>query len=348
MNIVGGVLGGKFENALIHGMDALNHPERNQTSHPYYLGLNRDPGKLFFDRAATFLTLFEHMVVPLADWEPGEVLGSALSGSALGLQVMTSGAMAEFNEWDPAVTSLVDEILDADVLPHRLYDYICSFDTLRVRLNSDESELDQRLAGIGTQVARHYLCRLILQTRVAAGSHILVLDDVDVELLAIITQFVARRREPLSFDMPDVPAKTILGQDFCGGLLNFSPADAASVAAIRKDPLVARYAAEVREYLTEVSTEQGERALLRAMSKAYKNSGRLKAVLTAFEVRGWIAKPITYIPVVGNIASGINDAIDVAEKTVDLAQKRSEWYLLAARAQQINIEDYINRKANML
>lgn len=348
MNIVSGVLGGKFENALIHGMDTLNHPDRNQTSHPYYLGLNRDPGKLFFDRAATFLTVFEHMVVPLADWDPGDVPGSVLSGSALGLQAMTSGAEAEFNEWDRAVTSLVDEILDAEVLPQGLYDYICSFDTRRVSLNSDGSELDERLAGIRTSVARHYLCRLILQTRVAAGSHILVLDDVDVELLAIIAQFVARRREPLSFEMPDVPARTILGQEFCGGLLNFSPSDAASVAAIRADPVVARYAAEVRECLAEVSTEQGERALLRAMSKAYENSDRLKTALTAFEVRGWIAKPITYIPVIGNIASGINDVIDVAEKAVDFVQKRSEWHLLAARAQQINIEDYINRKANML
>lgn len=32
MNIVSGVLGGKFENALIHSMDALNHPDRNETS----------------------------------------------------------------------------------------------------------------------------------------------------------------------------------------------------------------------------------------------------------------------------------------------------------------------------
>lgn len=136
--------------------------------------MNRDPGKLFFDRVATFLTVFEHAIVPLADWDPGEAPGSALAGSALGLKANTSGADAEFGEWDPAVTSLVDKILEADVLPLELYEHISSFDALPVLRDVDRNEIDEHLASIGVQVARHYLCRLLLQTRMAAGSHFLI------------------------------------------------------------------------------------------------------------------------------------------------------------------------------
>lgn len=345
---VSGVLGGKFENAVIREMDAFNHPERNQTPHPYYLALNRDPGKPFFERAATFLTVFDETFVPLADWESGALAGSSLRGSDLGIRFNPAGGEARFNEHDPAITSAVDDFLNARRLPPQLYDYISGFDAKVAGAGVDPSRLSNHLESIKGEVARHYLSRLVLQIREAAGSRFLVLDEVDIELLGLFVEFIRSRETRLPFEFPDVPAKTILGQDFCGGLLNFAPQDAASVVAIRQDPMIADYAAEVRERLTEVSSMEGERALLRAMNGAYQRTKKLRSAMTAFEVRGWLAKPITYIPVIGNVASAINDAADLAEKGVETALRRSEWHLLAARAQQINIEEYLARKGNML
>jgi hypothetical protein len=62
------VLGGYFETAFVRNVDKIIRPDRNQTTHPYYMCLNRNVPQAFFDRVSTFIAISDKVIVPQVDW----------------------------------------------------------------------------------------------------------------------------------------------------------------------------------------------------------------------------------------------------------------------------------------
>lgn len=56
------VLAGKFEAALIRSIDEVIQPQRNVSTHEYYVSLNRMVAKNYFDRCGTFIALSDTIV----------------------------------------------------------------------------------------------------------------------------------------------------------------------------------------------------------------------------------------------------------------------------------------------
>jgi hypothetical protein len=95
------VLGGYFETAVVRHIDDILQPERNTTSHPYYMCINGKVAKSYFDRAATFSVLSDELIVPSIDWGPGGGLRDHSKLSTQGLGTIINGD-EDFGggEWD--------------------------------------------------------------------------------------------------------------------------------------------------------------------------------------------------------------------------------------------------------
>jgi len=132
------------------------------------------------------------------------------------------------------------------------------------------------------------------------------------------------------------------------GLLNFAPPDAEALMAVRRDRKVSRYAAKVREAIAEAHAGEGQVELLRALQESHDGATSAERVENAFEVAGWIAKPLHYVPVLGEALSVVEDLKDVAGKWIERKREDKEWYLLAARMTDVAVRDYLARKGNLL
>jgi hypothetical protein len=148
----------------------------------------------------------------------------------------------------------------------------------------------------------------------------------------------------MPFDLPDLRHEQLVsGERFVAGLLNFSPPDAKSVVAVRGDPLVQKYAERVRQH---ISAADGDAGLLAAMREAMEDRQQTRKVRTVFEVSSWVMKPLSYVPVVGEIISAFSDLRDLLAKWMERRQSSEEWYLLGAKMQDIAVEEYLARMAN--
>jgi|CXWL01.1.fsa_nt_gi hypothetical protein len=337
------IVGGKFESALIHELDGINRPERNATTHPYYLGLNRKNDRSFFERLATFLAIAEQLIVPVADWSDGPKIPDGVSGESLGLKSQSG----QHNEWDEKSKSFVKSLLENGVLSDDSYRYITELD-----LSGHDTEAKSNISAVfedhKNYIAEHYLCRLILQIREAGDQNtLLVLDERDIGLITEIRNYIVNSGNHPDFAFPDLDGKVILGHEFAGGLLNFAPRDAKSAVAIRSDADIQEYAKNVRKHVQNCTTIEAERALVSAMRETYQSVKRRRKIEKVFEVVSWVVKPLHYVPGVDAGLTIAEDLKDVVMKAVDEDASFREWHLLAVRATQINLEDYLSRKQNL-
>ncbi|MBR0681599.1 hypothetical protein GXW74_13970 [Roseomonas eburnea] len=339
------ILGGRFETALVRSFDAAVYPQRNGTTHRYYVCLNRKLPKAYFDRTATFVALANETLVPSIDWgfsgsgEPG-----ALSGLALGLVHTDWGG----REWDDGADLLSRFLLRSGQLSPASTDNLRYLDLSQFDAEA-RAQIEEHLDACKEGISHHFLCRLFLQIRAAQeGGAFLVLAEDDLALLQDVVRVLEAQRVPLPFDLPQLRGQVLQGDDFAAGLLNFAPPDAESLMAIRRDKAVNRYAARVREAIAAAHAEEGQVALLRAMQESHRSAASAERVEDAFEVAGWVAKPLHYVPVLGEALSIVEDLKDVAGKWIERRREDKEWYLLAARMTDVAVRDYLARKGNLL
>ena len=338
------LLGGKFESAMIRAVDQHNRPDRNTSTHPYYVGLNRKSPRSYFDRAATLMTLANETVVAGADWSDQPDSSDGILPDQLAIRHDSS----VHGEWDPDARDFAAKVIESGILPPRLRGYISHFE-----LDEHDAESAAYIRSneqmFSDSLAEHYLCRLIFQIRRAQGTRlILALDEQDIEILAVIAQAIESGVITAAFAMPDIPANVIDANKFGGAVLTITPPDARALIAIRQDAKTSYYASRIRSILREHDEEAVERELLVEMGKAYRASERFRKADRYFEISGWVAKPINYIPVIGTFSSMAGDAKDTLQKAMEKRAEADHWYLLAARANQVGIEDYLARKGNMV
>jgi hypothetical protein len=344
------ILGGYFETALVRYADAISNPDRNRTWHPYYVCLNRDVPKAYFDRAATFVALAEEVIVPSIDWggpiggpdEPG------LSSQSLGVSV--GGGPEHFGgmEWDDDTRAFVDILLDHQALSLESWVHASRFETDRMDPDGDRP-LKERQDELRIQIANHYLCRLLLQVRATTDSGAyLVLSEADLAILKEIGTFLANTRLPAPYPLPDLTGQVLAGDDFAAGLLNFSPPDALAMAAVKADAQVKKYAREVTRFLHDSQTVEAQREIVRAMARAHDQAQAGRKADKVFEVATWVVKPLHYIPGPAEILSVAEDLKDLVAAWAKRKTESKEWHLLAARMTDVAISDYLSRKGNLL
>lgn len=340
------VLGGYLETAVVRNVDEVIRPDRNKTGNPYYICLNRKVQRAYFDRSATFIALAQEVIIPQIDWalSPGSRDVPELSSERLGVSINGPENFGG-REWDDDTGVFVDILLACRALSRDSWVHVSRLDISEREMGSAEtSETELRKT-----VGHHYLCRLLLQVRAAADAGaILVLSEPDCVLLKEIGAFLIKHKLPAPYALPDLTDQVLAGDDFAGGLFNFSPPDALAMAAVKGDPVVQRYARRVNSYLSDVQVVESQRQLLRAMKEAHGQAEAGRKAEKVFEVASWLIKPLHYIPGVGEALTLAEDAKDAANKWMDLKIDAKEWYLLAAKMSDVAISDYLSRKGNIL
>lgn len=340
------IFGGKFESALIRSVDEVIQPPRNASTHEYYAGLNRFTPRPYFERCGTFIALATRILVPVVDWNypyTPERRG-ALANIDLGITSTSEGG----DEWDKDTRAFVRMILRARVLSASSRRHI---DDLSLDHYPPEKrkQIEARAKGYKGAVAEHYLCRLFLQLRATrVTGALVVLDEADLKILKEIGEAVAARRSPTPFDIPDVKGKTVEGDLFCAGLLNFDPRDIQAVGAVRADAEVQAYCGQVRSFFQSAESEEAQLRVLAAMKEAYEKSERGAQVEKIFEASSWLIKPLHYIPGPGNVLSAIEDAADLAHKWVQRKISTDSWHLVGTRMKDVATKDYLRRMGNRI
>jgi hypothetical protein len=343
------ILGGYFETALVRYTDEIIRPDRNRTTHPYYICLNRKVPKAYFDRSATFVALAEEVIVPSIDWALASDHGqpSELTSKRMGVSINGEEAFGG-REWDDDAVAFAKILLDNRALSLESWVHISTFDLNALEPGAREA-LEARKNELRRDVGHHYLCRLLLQVRATAESGaLLVLSEPDRAILKEIGDFLIQHRLASPYPLPDVSERVIAGDDFAAGLLNFSPPDAIAMAAVKRDPLVQKYAQKVVHFLKDTSSISSQRELLRAMQETHDQAVAGRKAEKVFEAMGWCVKPLHYVPGLGEALTLAEDAKDAINKWVGREAERKEWYLLGVKMQDIAVSDYLSRKDNLL
>jgi hypothetical protein len=248
MNIV---LGGKFESALIRGIDEVIQPSRNVSHNGYYLGLNRKVSKNYADRCGTFVTISE-LLMPSVDWNYaiGKQYRSGLQDVDLGIE----GTDACGGEWDEDTRAFVSLVVKSRKV-------ISSASRAHIsQLSLSHYDAEARAELTGRLRTEHYLCRLFLQLRAARDAHaFILLSEEDIQLIQEIGEYVFSKKLPTPFDLPDVRGRLIEPDSFCYGLLNFAPPDIISSGVVRSDPQIRKYASKVSSLLSAARSEESHK-----------------------------------------------------------------------------------------
>lgn len=333
------VLGGKFESAILRAVEAENSPGRLPTTHRYYLALQRWTDRLFFERAATFSALSTSVEILGADWSGGSLPQDIFRGDSIGLLPPDNETVDE-HESQAVAASLIDAISG------HLFNYMCEMNPADFPLNTRAEMIgDGKLAH---EIAVAYLRRLIGQVQLAGRKRkLLVLHEQDLAIICEVSEALKARND-FRIDFPDLSTKAIDGVNFGGGLLSFNPVDLRGLSAARNDPEVKKYAQSVRNAMAEGhNVEELELNLLRGMRRALSQSEVLREIESVVETASIVAAPITYVPVIGNMVSAGTDVASVGGKLAGKAADKLEWFLLASRANEVAVKDFLKRKGNL-
>lgn len=338
------VLGGYLETGLVHYCDAIRHPDRNRTAHPYYICLNRRVPKAYFDRAGTLVSLAQNTIVPSIDWNASNP-GDPIDTSVLGLEINGKEHFGG-REWDDATIALAKMLIGGGAFSQKSWVHISDLDIKHRDMNANLTRKDVR--ELQNQIAEHYLCRLFLHVRTSgeAGS-ILALAEPDLELLSEVGEYAAQHRLALPFAFPDLRNRTVHADSFAAGLLNYAPRDALSLMAVKQDKDVKNYANALSPLLYGADSVEAQGKIISAMRDAYEVDSAAHKADKAFEIASWVVKPLHYVPIVGDVLTLAEDAKDLANLFVKRTEEAKEWYLIAARMTEVSVKDYLARKGNL-
>jgi hypothetical protein len=340
------ILAGKFETALIRSVDEVVQPPRNVSTNDYYVGLNRKVTSNYFDRCGTFVALAKATLIPTVDWN--YPYGKQYRGELEHVDLGIEHAESKNNEWDKDTVTFVEALLQQRALSASSRAYISNL-TFTHYPNDVRKQMEKNSKHYQKEAAKHYLCRLFLQLKSARerGAYIVLSED-DVQILREVGLWMTRGKSPITFDIPDLTGKLIEPEMFASGLLNFSPPDIRSVAAVRSDKHIRAYAKKISSLIEENPSQGRERKMLAAMVDAHEKSEAGKRAEKVFEVMSWLVKPLHYVPGIDAALSIAEDAKDVGVKLLERGISQKDWHLIAVKMTDIALRDYLNRKSNLL
>jgi hypothetical protein len=213
----------------------------------------------------------------------------------------------------------------------------------------DRAQMKKGMRSYSQFAANHYLNRLFLQIKAAREANAFaIVSEEDIQILGEIGKYSLSQKLPTPFDIPDMQGRLIEPDSFCDGLLNFTPPDIKAVAAVKSDPTIREYGAKNGSLLAESDAREREQKILAAMVEAHKKCEAGAQAKKIFEVGSWVVKPLHYVPIVGEIVGAAEDLKDVAAKWAQREVLKQEWCLLGVKMADIAINNYLNRKANLI
>jgi hypothetical protein len=336
------VLGGRYENALMRSIAEQKGELGQEGGHEYYDSLYRRTPRSFFERTGTLATIFEGLAVPLVDWSPEvRVEGNVFTAEDFGIK-------SQYVDKDGR--TFHDSMAFAEALLKANAFSLPNLDLLTIAPFEGETS-QQKSRRLKHQLFSQsmQLSRILLQINEASESRSpLVIAQDERNLIRELGAFVELNKWPTPFDIPDLSSLSLSdGDHFAGGLLNFSPQDALSLVATRKDAQIQEYARTVRSILSKDSSFDSKRDLVVAMRAALEKSDAAKKVDKVFEMESLIFKPLHYVPGLDSILTVLEDGLDLGRQWIARRSKANTLHLLTPRMQEISLHDYLQRTGNL-
>ena len=285
-------------------------------SHPYYKVLQGPDATRYVTVAGAIASLFE--VVELAGADFGypdrETYTSGDRYFHPDLRISVHG----YGEWDDAHQEFANFLLKNPMV--------------RQHLHSDPKLHEER-------EAKHFLCRLISQMRIAARMDAVLVGNEFFEtayhiVLRYMDSFFSRQNQI------DPGVLTISQEVLAIAGLNFAPADFSELVAVRQSSEITAYATEFREAIGSAHlTNDFAASLKELMREALETHEIRKRAKSILNTTSTVSTTLGAIPMLGTVASLAGLASDFGSRRID--RKKSDWYLIGPRMKEVAIEDYL-------
>jgi hypothetical protein len=197
------------------------------------------------------------------------------------------------------------------------------------------------------QRQHHFLCRLILQNRLAKTTGATLIGNAAFQRISTlaaptIVSATGSERQPTEAEAQHLGISERL-LDVVG--LNFSPANLEVFAAIRESKDITTYATSFREALVSAaaSPSELEAKLLQLMKDAMESEDVAKKVSGGLSTAGSVLEVAGLVPVLGAVAGALGISADAAKRVADKRAERKSWYLLGSKMQEVGIQDSLKR-----
>lgn len=192
----------------------------------------------------------------------------------------------------------------------------------------------------------HFLCRLVLQNRLASATEATLVGNSAFQQISALTTPWIGSVAGTADNTGGQPTKLSISEqalDVVG--LNFAPATLDGFAAIRASAAIKDYATSFREVLASAASAPDlEPKLLQLMREAMDSADIAKQVAGGFSTAGSALGVLGFIPFAGTAASIMGLGTDASARTAEKVAEKKSWYLIGAKMQEVAIRDLLKRR----
>ncbi|MDB6010979.1 MAG: hypothetical protein JWL65_3229, partial [Gammaproteobacteria bacterium] len=197
------------------------------------------------------------------------------------------------------------------------------------------------------QRKHHFLCRLILQNRLAKSTGATLIGNAAFHRISAlaaptIVSVTGSEHKPAEAEPQNLGISERL-LDVVG--LNFSPDNLEVFAAIRESKDITTYATAFREALVSAaaSPSELETKFLQLMRDAMESEDVARRVSGGLSTAGSVLEVAGLVPVIGTVAGALGIGTDAGKRVADKRAEGKSWYLLGTKMQEVGIRDRLKR-----
>ncbi|HOY88065.1 MAG TPA: hypothetical protein PLP67_06810 [Methylotenera sp.] len=202
--------------------------------------------------------------------------------------------------------------------------------------------------GNNQDMQHHFLCRLVLQNRLASATEATLVGNAAFQQISMLTApWIGSVTGGAEVGVGQ-PTKLPISEQALNVVgLNFAPATLDSFGAIRTSDAITDYATSFREALASAaSAPDMEQNLLQLMEEAMDTEDVAKQVAGGLSTAGSALGVLGFIPFVGSAASVMGLGTDAGARTAGKVAEKKSWYLIGAKMQEVAIRDLLKRRKN--
>jgi hypothetical protein len=197
------------------------------------------------------------------------------------------------------------------------------------------------------QREHHFLCRLVLQNRLAKSSGATLIGNAAFHRISTlaaptIVSVTGSGQQPAETHSKNLGISERL-LEVVG--LNFSPDTLELFAAIRESKDITSYATSFREALASAAESplELENKLLQLMRESMESEDVAKRVSGGLSTAGSVLEVAGLVPVIGTVAGALGIGADVGKRVADKRAEGRSWYLIGSKMQEVGIRDRLRR-----
>lgn len=201
--------------------------------------------------------------------------------------------------------------------------------------------------GSDQQKQHHFLCRLVLQNRLAGATAATLIGNTAFQRLsALVAPWIGSIASGVKAAASG-PAKLPISEEALDVVgLNFAPRTIDAFAAIRASSVITDYATSFREALASAASGSDlDQRLLQLMREAMDSADIADQVAGGFSTAGSALGLLGFIPFVGTAASIMGVGTDAGSRMAEKVAEKKSWYLIGAKMQEVAIRDLLTRRS---